>query len=158
MVKKPFSIDLLVDLVKHVPEGYLEWQQIHENFDVKKMNGSWKSISKEVSQRGVGCKGLTFFDASRVSWKDVCQKQTWSYPQIPPIASDGRVVGPTIQELVQIRKRSILARDVPLVDVSFPFTIAIGSVRIATWISVMTNVYSKLKRMILVSRMTSEGT
>ncbi len=45
--------------------GYLEWRQIHENFDVKKMNGSWKSISEEVSQRGVGCKGLTFFDASR---------------------------------------------------------------------------------------------
>ena len=28
MAKKPFSIDLLVDLVKHVPEGYLEWRQI----------------------------------------------------------------------------------------------------------------------------------
>ena len=107
MAKKPFSNDLLVDLVKHVPEGYLEWRQIHENFDVKKMNGSWKSISKEVSQRGVGCQGLTFFDASRVSWRDVCQKQTWSYPQIPPLASDGRVSGPTIQELAQIRKHRI---------------------------------------------------
>jgi Helicase conserved C-terminal domain len=107
MAKKPFSIDLLVDLVKHVPEGYLGWQQIHENFDVKKMNGSWKSISKEVSQRGVGCKGLTFFDASRVSWRDVCQKQTWASPQIPPIVSDGTVAGPTIQELAQIRKYSI---------------------------------------------------
>ena len=29
----------------------------------------------------------------------------------------------------------ILARDAPLVDVSFPFTIAIGSVRTATWIA-----------------------
>lgn len=67
MAKKPFSIDLLVDLLKHVPEGYLEWRQIHENFDVKKMNGSWKSISKEASQSGVGCKELTFFDATRVT-------------------------------------------------------------------------------------------
>src|SRR5215469_5722536 len=78
MAKKPFSIDLLVDLLKHVPEGYLEWRQIHENFDVKKMNGSWKSISKEATS-----------------------------PQIPPIASDGRVSGPTIQELAQIRKHRI---------------------------------------------------
>ncbi len=31
----------------------------------------------------------------------------------------------------------ILARDVPHVDVSFPFTIAIGSVRTATWIAAM---------------------
>lgn len=107
MAKKPFSIDLLVDLVKHVPEGYLEWRQIYENFDVKKMNGSWKSISKEASQRGVGCQGLTFFDASRVSWRDVCQKQTWSSPQIPPLASDGRVSGPAMQELAQIRKHRI---------------------------------------------------
>src|SRR5260370_33308673 len=107
MAKKPFSIDLLVDLVKHVPEGYLEWRQIHENFDVKKINGSWQSISKEASQRGVGCKGLTFFDASRGSWKDVCQKQAWSSPQIPPIASNGTLAGPTIQELAQIRKHRI---------------------------------------------------
>lgn len=107
MAKKPFSIDLLVELLKHVPEGYLEWRQIHENFDVKKMNGSWKSISKEASQSGVGCKGLTFFDASRVSWRDVCQKQAWSSPQIPPLASDGRVSGPTIQELAQIRKHRV---------------------------------------------------
>lgn len=107
MAKKPFSIDLLVDLVKHVPEGYLEWRQIHENFDVKKINGSWQSISKEASQRGVGCKGLTFFDASRVSWKDVCQKQTWSSPQIPALTSGGTVAGPTIQELAQMRKHRI---------------------------------------------------
>ncbi len=107
MAKKPFSIDLLVDLVKHVPQGYLEWLQIHENFDVKKMHGSWKSISKEVSQSGVGCQGLTFFDAARVSWRDVCQKKTWSSPQIPPITSDGTVAGPTIEELAQIRKHRI---------------------------------------------------
>lgn len=61
MAKKPFSVDLLAELVKRVPEGYLEWWQIREQFDVEKMNGSWKSISKEASQRGVGCKGLTFF-------------------------------------------------------------------------------------------------
>ncbi|MBV9713715.1 MAG: hypothetical protein JO011_22685, partial [Ktedonobacteraceae bacterium] len=107
MAEKPFSIDLLVDLLKHVPEGYLEWRQIHENFNVKKDKWSWQSLSKEVSQRGIGCKGLTFFDASRVSWKDVCQKQKWSRPQIPPIASDGAVAGPTIQELAQIRKHRI---------------------------------------------------
>src|SRR5260370_18881944 len=107
MAKKPLSIDLLVDLVKHVPEGYLEWRQIHENFDVKKINGSWQSISKEASQRGVGCKVLTFFDASRVSWKDVCQKQTWSSPQIPALTSGGTVAGPTIQELAQMRKHRI---------------------------------------------------
>lgn len=107
MAKKLFSINLLVGLVKHVPEGYLEWRQIHENFDVKKMNGSWQSISKEVSQSGVGCKGLIFFDASRVSWKEVCQKQKWSRPQIPAIASDGTVAGPTIQELAQMRKHRI---------------------------------------------------
>jgi len=105
MAKKPFSIDLLVALVKHVPEGYLEWRQIHENFDVNKVNGSWKSISKEATQRGVGCKGLTFFDASRVSWRDVCQKQAWSSPQIPPIARDGTVAGPTMQELARIRRQ-----------------------------------------------------
>ena len=88
MRKKPFSLDLLVDLVKHVPEGYLKWQQIHEHFDVKKINGSWKSISKEVAERGagIGCEGLIFFDASRLSWKEVCRKQTWSFPQIPVIA------------------------------------------------------------------------
>ena len=107
MVKNRFSIDLLADLVKRVPEGYLTWQQIHGHFDVKKSKGSWKSISKEASQRGVGCKEFTFFDASRVSWKEVCQKQTWSSPQIPPIASDGTVAGPTIQELTQRRKQSI---------------------------------------------------
>ena len=81
--------------------------RFYENFDVKKMNGSWKSISKEVSQRGVGCKGLTFFDVSRMSWRDVCQKRTWASPQIPPLVSDGRVAGPTIQELAQMRKYSI---------------------------------------------------
>ena len=81
--------------------------RFHENFDVKKMNGSWKSISKEASQRGVGCKGLTFFDVARVSWRDVCQKRTWAYPQIPPLASDGRVSGPTIQELAQMRKHHV---------------------------------------------------
>ena len=93
--------------MKHVPEGYLEWQQIHEHFDVKKMHGSWKSISKAVSQRGAGCQGLTFFDESRVSWRDVCQRKTWSSPPIPPITSDGTVAGPTIQELAQIRKHRI---------------------------------------------------
>ncbi len=115
MGKKPFNIDLLVELVKHVPEGYLEWWQIHENFDVKKMNGSWKSISKEVSQRcaGVDCEGLMFFDASRVSWKEVCRKQKWSFPQIPAIASDGTVAGPTIQELAQTRKHRIDALTCP---------------------------------------------
>src|SRR5258708_3093315 len=107
MAKKPFSIDLLVDLVKHVPEGYLEWRQIHENFDVKKRKGCWEINRKEGCEGGVGWEGLTFFDASRVSWRDVCQKQTWSYPQIPSIASDGRVSGPTIQELAQIRKHRI---------------------------------------------------
>src|SRR5436190_12605329 len=107
MAKKPFSIDLLVDLVKHVPEGYLQWHQIHGNFNVKNINGSWKSISKEASQRGVGCEGLTFFDPSRVSWKDVCQKQKWSSPQIPLRASDGTVAGPTIQELERIRRHRI---------------------------------------------------
>src|SRR5215472_13557299 len=56
---------------------------------------------------GLGCEGLTFFDASRVSWKEVCQKQKWSSPQIPPIASDGTVVGPTIRELAYIRKQRI---------------------------------------------------
>src|SRR5262249_22116098 len=69
--------------------------------------GSWKSISKEASKRGLGCEGLTFFDASRVSWKEVCQKQKWSSPQIPPIASDGTVAGPTIRELAYIRKQRI---------------------------------------------------
>ncbi|GHO73271.1 hypothetical protein KSD_10420 [Ktedonobacter sp. SOSP1-85] len=107
MAKKPFSVDLLAELVKHVPEGYLEWRQIHEHFDVKKMNGSWKSISTEASQREVGCKGLTFFDASRVSWRDVCQKQKWARPQIPAITSGGTVAGPTIQELAQMRKHRI---------------------------------------------------
>lgn len=107
MVKKPFSIDLLVDLVKHVPEGYLEWRQIHENFDVQKGKGSWKSISQKVSLRGIGCQEFTFFDASRISWKEVCRKQTWSSPQLPPIASDGTVAGPTIAELLQIRKHHI---------------------------------------------------
>src|SRR5581483_7238878 len=115
MAKKAFSIDLLVDLVKHVPEGYLKWQQIHEHFDVRKINGSWKSISKEVSERsaGIGCEGLIFFDASRLSWKEVCRKQTWSFPQIPAIASDGTVAGPTIEELAQTRKHRIDALTCP---------------------------------------------
>jgi hypothetical protein len=111
MAKKPFSIDLLVELVKHVPEGYLQWHQIHGNFNV---NGSWKSISKEASKRGLGCEGLTFFDASRASWKEVCQKQKWSSPQIPTIASDGTVVGPTIRELAYIRKQRIAQLTDPL--------------------------------------------
>ena len=60
MPKKPFSIDLLVDLVKHVPEGYLGWQQIHDNFDVKKINGSKLASSDDLvrAEQVIACADL----------------------------------------------------------------------------------------------------
>jgi len=70
MAKKPFSIDLLVDLVKHVPEGYLEWRQIHESFAVKKKKGSWQAISKEASQNHYRLCENCYLDRSYDYWDD----------------------------------------------------------------------------------------
>ena len=101
MAKKPFSIDLLVELVKHVPEGYLQWHQMPTCI--------------------CGSHVLLSFDhlAHAMKWSAVLALLSQSV-------------------LIRLSSRGwILARDAPLVDVSFPFTIIIGPVRTATWIVAM---------------------
>src|SRR5690606_23417317 len=98
MAKIKLTNDLLVDILAHIPEGF-----IHRSLIARRLSVTNRDIQMDDSR--VARDGEYFYDPNILSQEALRQIRNWARPSLPDIRGDETVVGPTITQRREERDR-----------------------------------------------------
>jgi hypothetical protein len=92
------TVDLLAAILAHVPEGFIEWSRVKQQFQLE--GQTVQEFCAEAATQGINFEQGAFYDAQRLTRAEFRSRRGWCRPQLPIFQKKGRHIpaGPSIQE------------------------------------------------------------